>query len=146
MTVIVWDGYALATDCAATDGATQWETTKAWYHNGEVLSGVGALKNILLMREWYKSGADPAAFPHTQQLPQWCHFLVVREDGLWRYEQTHIPIAHGRVPCAFGEGRDFAFGALDMGATAEIAVNITNRHSPHCGLGVKLYVYGGNDG
>ena len=140
MTVIVWDGSTLATDCAATDGAVMWDTDKAWYYEGVILSGAGPLQSILEMREWYKGGALPNKFPNIQRSPQYCHFVVVRYGtGLERYEQSPLPINHGHNKCAFGEGRDFAYGALAMGADAKKAVEIANELSPHCGRGVKEY-------
>jgi hypothetical protein len=144
MTVIVWDGATLATDVAATDGAAQWETDKAWQLDDVIMSGAGPLQTILQMRQWYVEGALHNKFPDAQLGPYACHFVVVNKHGLQRWEQGPIPIEHGRTPCAFGEGRDFAYGALAMGATAEQAVEAANKHSVHCGLGVKLYTLGDN--
>lgn len=144
MTVIVWDGKTLATDKAATDGAAQWLTTKAWYHalpvEGRViLSGAGPLQTILQMRNWVLGGMLQNEFPSAQLSPHFCHFVIVSPSGLRRYEQGPLPIDHGHDKCAFGEGKDFAYGALAMGATAGQAVEIANQHSPHCGLGVATY-------
>ena len=143
MTIVVWDGDALATDCAATDGAAKWQTTKAWYHviGGEVLilTGAGPVQTVLAMREWYKRGGMPDDFPPAQLSPHWCHFVVVSKDGLVRYEQGPYSIDHGRNKCAFGEGKDFAYGAMAMGATAAEAVAVCNDFSPSCGLGVAVY-------
>ena len=61
------------------------------------------------------------------------------DEGLVRYEDTHIPIEHGKEPCAFGHGRDFAYGVLAMGGTAEQAVQVANKYSVDCGIGVALY-------
>ena len=144
MTVIVWDGTTLATDVAATDGAAQWETEKAWHWKEEILSGAGPLQTILQMRQWYVEGALHNKFPDAQLGNQGCHFIAVNIHGLRRWEQGLIPIEHGRTACAFGEGRDFAYGALAMGASAEQAVEAANKHSPHCGMGVKLYTLGDN--
>ncbi len=143
MTVVVWDGEVLATDTAATDGAAQWETEKAWYHicdEGEViLSGTGPLQTILEMREWFKNGALHNKFPSSQLTPLFCHFLVVNRNGLIRYEQGSIPIEHGTAKCAFGDGKDFAYGALAMGANAFEAVRVAIDYSVHCGLSVATY-------
>jgi len=143
MTIIAWDGKMLATDSAATDGATQWETEKAWYHicdEGKViLSGAGPLQTILQMRDWFKAGGLHNKFPNAQLTSQFCHFIVVNSHGLYRYEQGPIPIKHGRHKCAFGDGKDFAMGAFGMGADASTAVQIAIDHSVHCGLSVKLY-------
>lgn len=149
MTIVVWDGETLATDKAANDGAAQWETTKAWYTQDAfdqqvIVSGVGVLCNILLMRDWYTNGQQATLFPREQMGDLWCQFLLVNHEGLWRYEQSRIPIEHGKLPCAFGVGKDFAFGALAMGADAVTAVGVANDHSIHCGLGVNTYVLKGD--
>ena len=144
MTIVVWDGKVLATDRAATDGAVQWEVTKAWYHQDPVLgtvvlSGTGPLRTILAMRDWYIAGALAPEFPNLQLSSKWCHFLVATSSRLLRYEQGDIPIDHGTNQCAFGEGRDFAYGAMAMGADAPTAVGVANKFSPHCGHGVNTY-------
>ena len=144
MTVIVWDGKTRATDRAASDGVNQWETQKAWYFGeGEdcvILSGAGALQSVFEMRERFKGGALHNEFPSVQLGPQFCHFVVVSPHiGLYRFEQGPIPIDHGYTKCAFGEGRDFAIGAMAMGAKAGVAVEIANKYSVHCGIGVVEY-------
>ena len=144
MTVIVWDGKVLATDRAATDGAAQWQTTKAWYF-GEgrdclILSGSGPVQAILQMRDWFVGGALRNEFPSVQLTSHFCHFVVVSPYvGLYRFEQGVPPIDHGYEPCAFGEGRDFALGAMSMGANAAKALEVANKHSIHCDLGVATY-------
>jgi hypothetical protein len=139
MTVIVWDGTNLATDKAGTDSHRKWATTKAWYHEGSILTGAGSLKLILEMREWYKRGAKTEDFPNEQRSSHFCQFVVVDEHGLKRYEQSPIPIEHGFNACAFGTGQDFAYGALAMGASAEQSVEATNKFSVNCGHGVEVF-------
>lgn len=143
MTVVVWDGETLATDRAATDGVAQWQTVKAWYFGDDkdrvILSGTGPLHSILEMRTWFQDGADPGTFPRIQQTHP-CHFIVVSPHvGLYRYEDHANAIGHGWNKCAFGEGREFAYGALYMGATAPEAVAAANQFSVHCDLGVAEY-------
>lgn len=141
MSVIVWDGFSLAVDNGATDGFSMWEADKVWVHEGEFLTGTGHVSTILEMRDWYRSGADPTLFPFVQRVPETtCNFIVVNSTGLHRYERTHIPIDHGFRMCAFGHGKDFAYGALAMGATAEQAATIASKFSIHCGMGVTTYV------
>jgi hypothetical protein len=91
------------------------------------------------MRDWAMEGMLQNKFPSAQLSSQFCHFVIVSLRGLRRYEQGLSPVEHGRDKCAFGEGRDFAYGALAMGATAAKAVEIANQHSVHCGLGVATY-------
>lgn len=145
MSVVVWDGKTLATDKASASGNIQHRIDKVWIHGGELLTGTGTLGTILEMREWYKSGAYHKAFPNIQKGDYWCHFIVVDEHGLKRYEQSPIPIEHGRNACAFGSGQDLAYGALAMGASAEQAVNIANQYSPSCGQGVDVFTLTGEE-
>tara|TARA_R110000824_G_C14668764_1_gene618783 strand:+ start:24 stop:503 length:480 start_codon:yes stop_codon:yes gene_type:complete len=148
MTVVVWDGETLATDRQASDGSLKWETDKAWYVMRDdkpyIVSGVGYLKYIITLREWFTNGADPEKYPYglrtgtsritTQQL-----VVIDRDKGLIVYDDSPFPVEQGFTPCAFGDGKEFAYGALSMGATASEAVGVTNEHSLHCGKGVSLY-------
>ena len=153
MTVVVWDGKTLATDRMANDGSHKWESSKAWYasinQKPVIISGVGLLQHIVFLREWLKKGGKVEDYPrhilsqhHSPQL------VLVKSDGLWVYEGVPVPVSRGFEPCAFGEGKDFAYGALAMGADAEKAVTIANEYSLQCGKGVELFnlnVHGGKD-
>ena len=109
-----------------------------------IVSGVGYLKYIITLREWFTNGADPEKYPYglrtgtsritTQQL-----VVIDKDKGLIVYDDSPFPVEQGFTPCAFGDGKEFAYGALSMGATASEAVGVTNEHSLHCGKGVSLY-------
>lgn len=137
MSVVVWDGKSLAVDRGATDGFTMWELDKAWKHDEEVLTGVGAYSTICRMRDWYLAGCINDDFPRTLSHAE---LIVVSPSGLKRYEHTSPqPIVHGFNKCAFGSGRDFAYGAMAMGATAEQAAQVACGFSVSCGHGVKSF-------
>lgn len=144
MTVLVWDGISLATDRQANDGSAKWESDKAWYvsdkNTGKVciVSGVGLLDDIIKLREWYREGALPKAFPElTKKSSQL--IVIHRDTGLWLYDGVPHPVHYGHNLHAFGHGKDFAYGALAMGATAKEAVDACNVYSLHCGKGVGIY-------
>ena len=40
---------------------------------------------------------------------------------------------------AIGQGSHFAYGAMAMGASAEQAVEVANKFSIYCGIGVDTY-------
>ena len=143
MTVIVWDGERLVTDRKATDGSLKWESSKAWYvthpdYGVCIATGVGHLSDIITSREWFANGsaADKWPFLHKETS---CQFIVVTTDGLLLFEKSPYPVEYGVTPCAFGHGRDFAYGAIAMGANAEQAVDAANRYSQHCGLGKEIF-------
>ena len=136
MSVIVWDGKYLATDRQANDGSMKWEAEKAWYVGTDyIVSGVGVLGSILKMRDWFVSSGDPAALdvPHNS-----AELIVVSSEGLSVISSNGTSVELS-APMAFGEGREYALGAMAMGATAEEAVQISNEYSLHCGKGVLKY-------
>jgi hypothetical protein len=145
MTIVVWDGETLATDMQANDGMQKWKSEKAWYigkdfDEVQIVSGVGILQDIIRLREWYKTGSSEDKFPiafGSHRVTPTAKLIVVTElEGLLLYDGIPHPIEYGFKPCAFGEGKDFALGALSMGATSAQAVNVANEHSLHCGKGV----------
>jgi hypothetical protein len=73
----------------------------------------------------------------------WCQLIIVGPNGLRRYENQHVPVDHGRNKCAFGVGKDFAYGALAVGATAELAVHAASQFIPECGLEPISYMWKG---
>ena len=142
MTVLVWDGDTLATDRQANDGSLAWESSKAWYISGKtgvcIATGVGMLKDIIVAREWWKEGGQPSHWPFSHTTNN-CQFIVVDGGGLHLFDGTPYPETRAFTPCAFGHGRDFAYGALAMGANAKEAVEAANKYSLHCGIGVELF-------
>ena len=154
MSVIVWDGKCLATDRQANDGSMKWEAEKAWYvthkekkdmkgaemgwvyvNRHAIVSGVGMLGSILKMRDCFIQNGNLSGIdvPHNS-----AELIVVSKKGLsvWSTNGTAVELS---APMAFGEGREYALGAMAMGATAEEAVQIANEYSLHCGKGVLKY-------
>lgn len=144
MTVVVYDGASLAVDRGVTDGYTMWAQNKAWKFNDCVVTGTGHMATVIAMRDWYMEGANPDKFPASLALGDtYSELIVVSKAGLIRFERSPIAIEHGHYKCAFGTGKDFAYGALAMGATAEQAVTIANHYSIHCGMGVDVFTFEG---
>lgn len=146
MSIIVYDGNELAIDNAAIHEGTKVPILKSWTnpHTGEVLTGVGNAAQIELMIDWHAAGAKAADFPESQRAANpWCELIVVSKAGLQRYETTPIPIRHGHNKCAFGVGKDFAYGALAMGATAAQAAAVALQYAPDTGHGIATYNWNG---
>ena len=80
--------------------------------------------------------------PHVS--PSMAQLVVVKADGL--YELHYNELVKRNPPCAFGDAKDMALGALGMGATSQQAVEVCNNNALQCGKGVELYtLQGGND-
>jgi hypothetical protein len=142
MTVIAWDGKTLCTDQQANDGSMKWEAEKAWYITNKatgkicIVTGVGTLGYIIQLRDWFASGMETAL----DITPNMAELIVVDDEGLCVFsgEKTYSPVRL-KAPMAFGHGREYAMGAMAMGANASDAVAIANEYSLHCGKGVACY-------
>jgi len=142
MTVIAWDGKTLCTDQQANDGSMKWEAEKAWYITNKatgkicIVTGVGTLGYIIQLRDWFASGMETTL----DITPNMAELIVVDDEGLCVFsgEKTYSPVRL-KAPMAFGHGREYAMGAMAMGANASDAVTIANEYSLHCGKGVACY-------
>jgi hypothetical protein len=135
MSVLVWDGVTLATDLASNDGRTLTPVNKIWKKDNAIYAGIGPLSLVAGLRRWYENGADYSKFPQGYAQGQ---FIVVRKStGLTRYSLADGPVEHGFNAIALGTGRDFAYGALAVGADARAAVEAANKYCTTCGLGVQ---------
>lgn len=139
MSIVTYDKTTIAADRQATCSDMRRQTTKlvrgsdprivfAW-------TGTESLGRILMA--WYEAGQDPAKWPAGQATSDWTRMLVARKGFVEEYEQFPSPTIH-RGFAAWGSGRDFAMGALAMGASARHAVVIASRYNIHCGMGVTV--------
>lgn len=144
MTVIAWDGTTLAADRQADYGGAKLSVTKVYRLDEDrlaAISGSGAHGMALL--EWLRGGGDLFEYPKPSSDEDVAFVLVVHRNGeVWNYERAgyRTPL-HESVPLAMGGGRDFALGALAMGADARRAVEITNQLSSCCGMGVDTLTF-----
>ena len=141
MTVIAWDGVTLAVDQGATCGGVVHTIRKYRAHNEWVLIGTGNPQHVEEMMDWHNEVLHSriqldgeVKFPRFigTTAAEMIIFNAFEENKLRRYERSATPLVH-TTACAFGEGRDFAYGALDAGATAMEAVKIACQRSPYCG-------------
>ena len=140
MTVIAFDGVTLAADKMADCNGTIRTVTKIWRGVGsELLAGAGDASSCIAIRDWYLAGADPALFPQNLQPAD---LWVVKRLGkmsdfrIMKYEGNQFAVTYEDRMFACGCGRDYALGAMAMGATAEQAVEVASRLDTYCGCGV----------
>ncbi len=144
MTVIVWDGDTLATDRIAASRYTKRKVRKAWYRNTPegkiIISGAGYTDEINAMEHWYMGGMkekiDRDVFKEST-------LIIVRGGNLVYYDDPFKHNFVGKKSVAFGSGAPWAFGALEMGATAVEAAKIACLHCIRCGGGIDTYTLKG---
>lgn len=145
MTVLVWDGTTLAADRQATIGELRRSICKIAKHKGALLAWCGLQSVGLVLAEWWINGADPEKYPakHQENDDTSTSFYVIHPDKTVDcYERTHLPIRVLDKQWAAGSGRDFAYGALAMGADAVQAVNAAAVYCTSVGMGVDTMTPG----
>lgn len=143
MTIIVWDGKTLAADKQATDDGVRRTVTKirrvkSGPNKGCLIGGSGACAQSNALMNWFEAGGDPEFFPKYQENEQLAAILTVitPDKKILRYEYTPTPIVFEDEQYCTGSGRDFAYGALALGADAVNAVAVACEFMVDCGMGV----------
>lgn len=141
MSIVAWDGKTIAADRQVTLGELITRGSKIMQlSNGDVVAFTGAAAFGLAMVEWYENGADPATFPASQKTDDWSRLIVVPAKGRpFTYETLPVKISANDKFQAWGSGRDFALGAMEMGASAVQAVKVATRFCARCGMGVDSF-------
>lgn len=145
MTIIVFDGATCAVDSGAAADTTMLRVRKFWIRGDELITGAGETSHVVAMAEWYLAGAKVEEFPPMIHLKRDAELVVIDSRRVRRYEASPYGVDHGNVRCAFGGGRDFAYGALAMGASAAQAAEVACLFSPVCAEPVHTFVWD-NDG
>ncbi len=146
MTTIAWDGKTLAVDAQANRADMVRHAIK--YRRippdhpvelvtgaGAVMAATGSLEYGLALFSWVLDDRmDPAKWPQFQaDRNDWCRLIIVSKTRAMHYEM--LPHAQDMLDQfgAFGSGRDFAMGAMAMGADATRAVETASRFDVHTG-------------
>ena len=143
MSIIVWDGKTLAADRQWTSVNLIRTTTKIWRHGDILMGGAGVLTDVEALRNWVMAGLDPTKFPTLKcdngNVPQF--WVINRSGAVAKFEDAPYPLTLHDPFFAEGSGRDFAYGALAMGADAVRAVEIACQYDTTCGGGVDVLTF-----
>lgn len=131
MSVLVWDGKTLAADSYGNNGETCFPVVKLWKDDGALFGAVGGVQAVSALRKWIEDQML-TDYPQEARLNK-ATLLMVLPEGVTRYYGSPVPIKTPlKSVLAIGEGSSYAYGALDMGATAEQAVAVAIKRSVHC--------------
>ena len=144
MSIIVWDGITLAADRQGTSADMRFTEPKMSVMDGPegliVCAWTGTAAYGKALAHWYFAKRPNAEYPEFQKDAEtWCRLIVARLGGCLFYEQTPYPFVVHDEFAAWGSGRDFAIGAMAMGATARKAVEVASLFSVGCGCGIEAY-------
>lgn len=137
MTVIVWDGTSLAADKQGCVGDMRINRTKIQRRaDGTLVATAGcyALASLCIAAIF-----DGGAWPKADD-GDCCDVIVVRPDGVlqWWTHGYNAPLELHQRWMVWGIGREFAAGAMAMGADAERAVEVAIALCPGCGPGIQV--------
>lgn len=138
MTVIAWDGSALAADKRAiSGGGIARACTKIERHGSSLLGITGDWDTGAEMREWFKAGALPASFPAKAREDK-ATLIVIDQLGIRTWVSGPYPMRIEAQRCAWGSGRDFAEAVMHLGHDARRAVEVACVFQTDCGNGVDV--------
>lgn len=129
MTTIATDGKSMAGDgrgvaCGTIISAQGLKVGRL--SDGSLFGMAGAKEDRVPVVEWLENGGKK---PKVQRLSA----LHLRADGsLWYFNELLNP-SGADLPCAVGSGMDLAIGAMEAGASPEMAVEIAARRDPDTG-------------
>lgn len=138
MTCIAWDGKSIAADKLLISGEIASVGTKIKrLGSGVVVGWTGTHECGLALIRWLE-GIDKNWPTFQADKDRWTRLIVIERGKVSVFEQEPIPQPVEGEFDAWGSGREFSLGAMAMGATAKQAVEVANRFSITCGLGVDV--------
>lgn len=139
MSAIVYDGVRLAADLMVNNGNTSWPYEKIQRVKGAYLVvAFGDFKDSQILRRQFAEYGPTIPQTKYYYTDQATMIYVDTDTGrLYRYTQAGHIVDLGLQKVAFGSGKDFAYGALAVGANATDAVKAALKYSPTCGIGVQ---------
>jgi ATP-dependent protease HslVU (ClpYQ) peptidase subunit len=145
MTTVAWDGKTLAADRQGTIEDAKFSCTKIFRVRGHLIGFSGHMDAAIGMKKWFENGAKPADFPEYQKDPDGkisCSMLVITPDlKIYRYDNMpHTAEIESEI-FAMGTGRDYALGAMLMGADAVHAVRVASMFDIGSGMGVDKLTF-----
>ena len=140
MSIVAWDGKILAADKLVVSGELRSSGTKiVRLETGEILAWTGECGGGMALVHWFKHGRLKEDWPEMQKTPDWTRLIVADESIAYFYEREPFPQIVADPFMAWGNGRDYAIGAMAMGADAKQAVEVANRFCISCGGGVDFF-------
>lgn len=142
MTTIAWDGKTLAADRCSWSGPTRRQVRKVFRIKAKDgkdflvgFCGDGAF--ALAVLAWMRGEADKPSYRNYGVNPDvQCAMVIDNDMTVWGVGASLTYYRFDESIMAMGGGQEFAWGALEAGATAERAIEIAIKRSDYAALGV----------
>lgn len=142
MSIVAWDGKTLATDRLGDAGDLKRDVAKSRVSTVHecILAWTGGISEGMRVANWYDiEPSKRGEFPACQNNDRWCRLIIADASGAATIEQEPVEIDVLEPFMAWGSGRDYALGAMAMGANARQAVVVACRFAFSCGLGIDVW-------
>lgn len=144
MTTIAWDGKTLAADQCAWSGGVRRRVRKVFKIESPergllLVAFAGTASFCLLVLDWMKGDGErpnPKDFYPHEEMDLQCAVVIDRALRVWTLSNDLYWQEMRETIYANGAGQEFAWGALEAGASAERAIEIAIKRSDYAGFGV----------
>lgn len=144
MTTIAWDGETLAADSCSWSGAARRRVRKVFKVTAAdgrrflvAFAGDGSFAlAVLAWMRGERERPDPLDHIKAEDLANQCALVIDERRRVWQLGSSLVYSPMRERFYAYGGGQDFAWGALEAGATARQAVAIAIKRSDYAGLGI----------
>ena len=137
MTIIAWDGTSLAADCQSSVGDMAVKAKKIQRRADGTLVALAGDEGLAIAM--VSSVFDGTEWP-TAKDDERATMVIVRPDRsvvqYTHHRRSPVPITQPWY--TWGSGREFAAGALAMGADARRAAEVACELCHYCGMGVQV--------
>ncbi len=109
--------------------------TKVWRTGDHLIGLVGDMGMGFQAVEWYKKGAEPSDFP-TEALKEGDFILLIWNGvNIITIDEKGFPLIMEDTTAAVGSGAMAALGAMRMGASAQMAIEVASEIDQYTGRG-----------
>lgn len=144
MTTIAWDGHTLAADRCSWSGGARRGVRKVFRCTAPdgrrfLVAFAGDGTFALQVLAWMRGKRDrpnPTDFCPLDKIDHQCALVIDEQRVCWQLGNSLFYSRMRERIYAYGGGQDFAWGALEAGATARKAIQIAIKRSDYAGLGV----------
>lgn len=142
MTTLAWDGKTLAADRCTWSGPARRATRKVFKVTAPdgrkyLIGFCGDGSFAIAVLDWMNGKADRPKHSDFGVNPENQFALVIDEQHrVWNLTANLNYLPYREKIFAMGGGQEFAWGALEAGATAKQAVTIAIKRSDYAGMGV----------
>ena len=150
MTTVAWDGTTLAADRCGWSSGVRRAARKVFKvkRGGRTFlvafmgSGDFAVAVLHWMRGEWTEPPSWRDYIKDEDRDRQCALVIDERRRVWQlsYQLVYTESPGERV-YAMGAGQEFAWGALEAGATAKRAIQIAAKRSDYAGLGVDTVVF-----